>query len=173
MLAHAGLSVNTVKLVDVDMDLTQALMSGQVDAAAGMMRNVEPVQMAQMGVRTRLFLPEAFGVPPYSELIVIGNRKINPDTVRRFNYALQEGVNDLYQHPVQDWQLISQDYGPSLAPTVQAARTNQAIWMQTLPYFARNVTAFNPMQVQQFIDFMAQQGALPRAMPWRTLLLKL
>ena len=161
ILRAAGLSVHDVKIVDVNMGLTQALLSHRVDAVVGMMRNVEPVQMAMMGVKTHSFYPEQFGVPSYDELIIVANKqKLNPSVVKAFNIALQEGVDDVRQHPDTDWHLVSKAYSSVLAANSDMARVNHAIWQATISYFAHDVTHFDVAKYQTFMQYMVKTGQL-------------
>ena len=70
------MSLSDVTLINVQMNLDQALLSGRVKAVSGVMRNVEPVQLAMIGHPTRCFKPEDYGMPTYDELILISNRKV-------------------------------------------------------------------------------------------------
>lgn len=166
ILRSAGLTAQDVDIVNVNMGLTQALLSHQVDAVVGMMRNVEPVQMSMMGVKTYSFYPEQFGVPSYDELIIVANKHyLNPQTVKAFNLALQEGVDDLRQHPDADWHLVSKAYASVLAANQDMARVNHAIWQATIHYFAHDVTAFDATKYQHFMQFMVKTGQLKRPVP--------
>ena len=58
MLGSAGLSLDDVKLVNVNFALVQPLLGGQVDAVVGAYRNVELLEMRLAGHPGRAFLPE-------------------------------------------------------------------------------------------------------------------
>ena len=49
MLEKHGLSLNDVELIQIHYNLTQALLSGKVDAVTGMMRNFEMAQLQMAG----------------------------------------------------------------------------------------------------------------------------
>ena len=137
MLHSVGLSLHDVTLINVQMNLNQALLSHRVAAVMDMMRNVEPVQLRLSGIHTTLFLPEHYGVKPYAELIVVANRKhLHPKTIKAFNQAMQQGACYVKQHPLKSWQIARQAYPSQLAPTPESAKANRAIWLATVGYFS-------------------------------------
>ena len=168
ILKSAGLTMHDVNVVNVNMGLTQALLSRRVDAVVGTMRNVEPVQLHMMGVKTFSFYPEQYGVPPYDELIIVANKhRLQPKIVKAFNAALQQGVDDLRRHPHTDWYLVSKAYASILAANSNMARVNYAIWQATVPYFTHDVTGFDIVKYQRFKGFMVKSGLLKKSVPCR------
>jgi putative hydroxymethylpyrimidine transport system substrate-binding protein len=164
MLSYNHMPLDSLKQVNIQMDLIQALISHKVTAVDGMMRNVEPVQMAEMGYATRAFYPEENGVPNYDELVFIANKnKVNHNEINRFNAALTEAVAYLKAHPQQSWKQVSQAYKDQLAPNVQMAKANQAIWMASIQYFSDNPNSLDPKQYQDFVNFMLKNGLLKQA----------
>ncbi len=161
MFAYHGLRVSDLTLVNVNTNLIQALLSKKIDAVSGMMRNVEPIQLAQMGYNTHLFLPEQNGVPDYDELILVVNKKnVNQPWVKPFVAALQQAVDYIHAHPQQSWQLAAKGYSDALAPAMQMARDNHAIWNATLPYLDLHPGALDVASYQRFEEFMLKQGLL-------------
>ena len=71
MLETHGVKLSQITFIQVNMNLIQALLSHRVAAVTGMSRNVEPVQLAMMGIKNRLFLPQNNGVPNYSEYVIV------------------------------------------------------------------------------------------------------
>jgi putative hydroxymethylpyrimidine transport system substrate-binding protein len=71
MLSQAGLTMNDVKLVNVNFSLSPSLLSGKVDAVIGAFRNFELNQMALENRPGRAFYVEEHGIPSYDELILI------------------------------------------------------------------------------------------------------
>ena len=70
MLEKNGLTLNDVKLVNVNFSLSPALISGKVDAVIGAYRNFELNQLDILKRPGRAFYVEEEGVPAYDELIV-------------------------------------------------------------------------------------------------------
>ena len=118
MLRHNELSLKNVKLVNVHYALSQALLAGKIDAVTDMMRNFELIQLQLMGHPAQAFYPEKNGVPPYSELILVTNKKLaNNKRIRAFLSALQQGVKYLKQHPQTTWKEFAKDH-PELNNTL-------------------------------------------------------
>lgn len=166
MLLKAGVDPSSINMVNVNMDLTQALLSKRIDAATDLMRNVEPVELAAMGAPTRLFLPEKYGVPPYDELIFIVNKnQVKNPMLPKFLAALREAVTRLQAKPEESWQLVSKTYHSELAATAAMAATNHKIWLATVPYFAAQPDKLNAARYQIFTAYLYKQGLIKNNLP--------
>ncbi len=143
VLKSAGLSLKDVKIINVNYNLTQALMTHRVDAITGIMRNFEVIQMELAGFPVRVFYPENYGVPAYPELIYvanINNFKTHQDKFSKFLEATKQGEDYLQKHPKESWKLFAINH-PELHNEL-----NKRAWFVTLPYFAKNPknTTINP-----------------------------
>jgi putative hydroxymethylpyrimidine transport system substrate-binding protein len=160
MLAQNGVAFNEVEPINVHYDLTQALLSGKVDAVTGMMRNFEVTQMELAGHPARSFFPEQNGLPVYSELIFIAQKKSVADNrIARFLTAVNEGLKYLRQHPESTWQAFAKAY-PELNNEL-----NHRAWISTLPYFAENTMAFDAKNFLRFAVFLQQNGVIKSVQP--------
>lgn len=168
MLKNAGVDTQTITFIAVGMNLSQALLSHQVDAVYGMSRNVEPVQLAILGIKTRLFYPENYGIPSYSELVFAVNKNTaDPSEIKAFMSALSKSVLDLQAHPEEDWKLVSEsnEFHNQLAETPEIAKENHAIWLKTIPYFTAYPTMQNIKLYNQYIRFAEQEKLLNQEIP--------
>lgn len=155
MLEKNGLTLKDVEHINVQFDLTQALLSKKIDAATGMMRNVEPIQMKLAGHPARLFFPEEQGVPTYSELIFIANTKnMHDKKILRFLQAVKKGTHYLKTQPNESWKLFIKHH-PELNDEL-----NHQIWLATIPYFVDEPAQFNSQAWENFIKFMHQDKTL-------------
>jgi putative hydroxymethylpyrimidine transport system substrate-binding protein len=160
MLAAHDLTIKDVKLTNVNYDLTQALLTGRVDAVTGVFRNFELIQMQLAGFHAQAFYPEDNGVPPYDELILVANRtELNDPRLPRFIKALTQGEDYLQQHPQQSWQIFAKNH-PELNNEL-----NRQAWFMTLPDFAQNPGVMDPKKYDQFAQFMLKQGLITRVFP--------
>ncbi|GAG97477.1 unnamed protein product, partial [marine sediment metagenome] len=108
--------------------LSQALLTGKVDAVSSIMRNFEPLEVRLAGRPVRVFYVEEHGMPLYNELILVTNQKQKDDPrIRQFLQALQWGVVYLLNHPAQCWQTFAKNH-PELNNEL-----NRRIWFATLP----------------------------------------
>ncbi|MCD6056465.1 MAG: putative thiamine biosynthesis protein [Gammaproteobacteria bacterium] len=131
VLSNAGLTLTDVQWINVHYGLTQALLSGNIDAAVGMMRNVEPVELELSGHQVRVFYPEDYGVPAYDELVYIANKnKANDPRLSSFLRAVQSATAYLKKHPQLMWEAFAKAY-----PENNNA-FNEKSWTETIPYFA-------------------------------------
>lgn len=159
MLAKDKITLNDVKLIDVNYDLTQALMTGKVDAVTGIMRNFEIIQMRLAGFHPKAFYPENYGMPAYDELIIVANNKeLSDPRLPKFLIALKEGEDYLQQHPQQSWEIFAKNH-PELNNEL-----NKEAWFATLPLFAKNPAALDVKRYQTFAKFMLAQGLISKTL---------
>lgn len=163
MLAKAHLSIPDIHLINVNYNLMQALLSHRVDAAIGLMRNVELVQLHRMGLQPLVFYPEENGIPAYEELILVVNKsQLNDQRLPAFLHALQQGHDYLQAYPEQSWELFAQNH-----PELNNA-FNREVWFKTLPYFAKYPAHMNQKRYQKFARFMEEQKLIKQALPVST-----
>ncbi len=164
MLDYNGVKLSEVNLVNIQMNLSQALLSKRVNATYGMMRNVEPIQLAQQGVDTRLFYPEDNGVPMYSELL-FAVRKTHTEDRKILNFlkSVKQGVDYINKNPEKSWKIIAVKYRESLAMTPKMESINYDIWKATIIYFAANPEVFNKKQFNSFAKFLCKKGTISKS----------
>ncbi len=155
-----GLKQSDVKLINLQMNLIQPLLTGRVAAVYGMMRNVEPVQMELMGKKVRCFYPEDNGIPQYSELILISSKKCPSNLIDKFNSALKKAVEYLKAHPEKSWEEVSNSkkFHEFLAPTIELSKVNQAVWNATYKYFDNDPGNVNKKEVLMYAEFLSKNG---------------
>ena len=164
MLARAGLTLDDVKLVNVNFSLSPALFTGQADATIGAFRNFELNQMDIEKRPGRAFLVEEHGVPSYDELILVaGSKNLADPRLRRFVDALEEGVQYLVNHPDESWRLFVSHGRENLDDEL-----NRRAWRDTLPRFALRPGALDRNRYQRFARFLEQEKIVGTAPPLDT-----
>lgn len=160
MLEKHHLSLKDVTLIHMHYDLTQALLSQKIDAATGMMRNFELIQMELLLHPARAFFPEQHGMPTYSELILVAhNTKVNESKYLHFLMALQKGITYLQAHPDESWKAFSKNH-PELNDDL-----NQRAWNMTVPYFVKDPATFDKDNWLNLARFMQKEGLIKRIQP--------
>ncbi len=160
MLASVGLKPSDVSVTEVNFQLEQALMSHQVDAIIGGMRNYELIDLDQRGFKARAFYPEEHGVPLYDELVVLARNDERSDPrIPRFLAALQEGTVALLNHPDEMWQAFVKEH-PDLD-----TRLNHAAWSASLPRQDPQPALLDAERYAAFERFMVAQGTLKAPLP--------
>lgn len=149
MLKQRAISLNQVATINVHYDLVQALLSGKVDAAIGMMRNLELIQLQMLKKPGRAFYPEDYGVPSYSELVFIARQNQKKGIYSHFFIALDQAREYLVRQPEQSWQQFI-GYHPELNTPL-----NKAVWMNTVHDFATKTGAINKLQAHQLSAFLS------------------
>ncbi len=157
MLESQGLSLDAVKLVNVNFSLSPSLFSKSTDAVIGAFRNFELNQMDIEGRPGRAFYVEEYGIPSYDELILVTHRGyIKEAKLRKFIDALEEGVQFLVNHPDESWELFvrgRKDLDNQL---------NRLAWRDTLPRFALRPGALDRARYQRFAKFLKKQGLIKK-----------
>jgi putative hydroxymethylpyrimidine transport system substrate-binding protein len=160
MLARHDLTLDDVKLVNVNFSLSPSLLSGQVDAVIGAYRNFELNQLAIEGHKGRAFYVEEEGVPPYDELILIANSgRLDDPRLAKALRAIERGVQYLINHPKEAWTLFA-GHKPGLDDEL-----NRRAWRDTLPRFALRPAALDRGRYARFAQFLIEQGVIKTSPP--------
>ena len=160
MLRSVGVSIAAVTVVRVNFNMVTALLSRRLDAAIGAYRNTEVLEVAQMGRKPIVFLPEEHGVPLYDELIVLARREMRGDArLPRFVVALQAGTAALLKDPEGMWKAFA------AAHAELDTELNHACWQATLPAIARDPGRLDAQRYRDFQTFALAQGIISAAMP--------
>ncbi len=160
ILGSVGLSAKDVTLVNVNYNLVTALASGQVEAAIDGYRNVELVQLEQLGKPGIAFYPEEHGVPPHDELIYETRKALQNDPrLPRFLAAVEEATIFLTNHPDEAMALLVKAQ-PDLNDDL-----NRKMFALTVPRFALRPAALDAGRYERFAAFMAKHGILKSVPP--------
>lgn len=160
MFAPHGMTLDDVKLVNVNFSLSPALLSGQVDAVIGAFRNFELNQLAIEGHTGRAFYVEEEGVPPYDELILVANTGTLADPrLGKLLHGLERAVQFMVNHPDAAWALFA-GYRNGLDDEL-----NKRAWRDTLPRFALRPAALDRGRYERFAAFLLAQGVINTAPP--------
>ncbi len=155
MLKYHGLSADELTLINLRYNLTQALLSGKVDAVNGVMRNFELIQLQQAGIQGLAFYPEEQGMPSYDELVIVAKQqRLNDPRLAAFVRALEQGVEYLINHPEETWLQFSR-----LHPELNNDLNKQA-WFATLPRFALRPAALDRGRYIKLAACLQQQGLI-------------
>ena len=161
MLKSQGVDVNSVKLVNLNMDAVSALLTHKIDGALTIFRNYELLDLQDKGAKPVSFKPEDYGVPAYDELIILANSNTatNDPRIPAFLRGLDAGIAWLRAHPQQAWQAFIKRY-----PELDTPLNHQA-WQATLPYFATHSAEFNQARYQAFGEYMKANGLITTVAP--------
>ena len=159
MLQHNGLTLQDVQTVNVRFSLLQALISKNIGAMTGAMRNVEPILLEMSGKKGHLFYPEDNGFPPYDELIFITHTKhCNDPRLPHFFKALKKAVVYLRAHPQESWAKFQKKYP-------EKGEMSHRTWFVSLPYFSDDPAAVDTKKYNNLMLFLYQKGFLSRSIP--------
>lgn len=160
LLERAGLTLKDVTLVNVNFNLSTALMSGQVDAVVGGFRNFELNQLAIEKRKGKAFLPEENGVPGYDELILVAQRdKLDVGKVKRVLAALKEATAWIKANPDEAWSVFVKS-GKELDNEL-----NRRAWRDTVPLLASDPADLDTARYVGFSAFLRQKGVLKQPVP--------
>ncbi|HAT1609185.1 TPA: ABC transporter substrate-binding protein [Raoultella planticola] len=160
MAQHAHIDPQSIKLINVNFQLTSALLAGQVDAVIGGYRNIEALELKLQGKAPQVMNVEDFGVPAYDELVIVANRdEIHAAKIKKFLVALQEGVAWLRAHPQETWQAFAAAH-----PELNTELNRQA-WQQTAPLFADNPAALDKARYETYEQFLYNNKLVKKITP--------
>ncbi|WP_217548474.1 ABC transporter substrate-binding protein [Pantoea sp. GbtcB22] len=161
MLKAQGVDADSVKLINLNMDGTSALLTHKIDGAMTIFRNYELLDLKDKGAQPTVFKPEDYGVPAYDELIILANQKTAAQDKRipAFLRGLDAGVAWLRAHPQEAWQSFIEKYPELNTPL------NHEAWQATLPYFAQHSAAFDRARYQAFGEYMKGNGVIKAVAP--------
>ena len=161
VLSRHGLSMDDVKLVNVNWSLSPSLITGKVDAVIGGYRNFELNQMEIAGYPGRAFYLEEEGVPAYDELIVVAHRdRLDDSRFKPFIAAVERGVQYMINHPDKAWELFISGQRKELDDEL-----NRRAWADTLPRFALRPAALDVGRYRRFAEMLAAQGLIGEPPP--------
>ena len=159
MLHTQGLTLDHIKLVNVNFSLSPSLFTGATDAVIGAFRNFELNQMAIEGRPGLGFFVEEHGIPAYDELILVAHHdNLKEPKLRKFIDAMEAGVRFLVNHPEESWKLFvhgRKDLDNKL---------NRMAWEDTLPCFALRPGALDHTRYERFSKFLKTQGLISKTL---------
>ena len=160
MAQHAKIDPKSIKLINVNFQLTSALLAGQVDAVIGGYRNIEALELQLQGKDPQVMNVEDYGVPAYDELVIVANRDdVNAPKIRTFLKALQKGVAYLRAHPQETWQAFAAAH-----PELNTELNKQA-WLKTLPLFASDPAALDKPRYEAYEQFLYNNKLVKKVTP--------
>ncbi|MFN0264590.1 ABC transporter substrate-binding protein [Tepidamorphus sp. 3E244] len=160
MLSQENLTLDDVKLVNVNFALSPALIAGKVDVVIGAFRNFELTQLDIEGKTGLAFYPEEHGVPVYDELIFVAHKdRTGDEKLLRFMRAIEKATIWMTNHPDEGWELFKAAH-PDLDNAL-----NQRAWVDTMPRFAKRPFALDVGRYERFGEFMKEQGLIKETVP--------
>jgi ABC-type nitrate/sulfonate/bicarbonate transport system substrate-binding protein len=117
-------------------DSPTALLTGAVDVIAGVYWNIEPAQLNSVGIKTRCFSIEEFGVPAYDELVFLTTKELiedRPHLSMKFRRALQNCLNWCREHPQEAFEIYASQLPNKSSRTLEWERS---AWKATFPLLA-------------------------------------
>ena len=160
MLAHNGLKLSDITLVNVNWSLSPSLMSKQVDAVIGAFRNFELNQMDIEGVPGQCFYPEQEGLPAYDELIYVAHAKsMDKEKIQRFLAATEKATQFIVNNPKKSWEIFSHT-----SKELQD-KLNAKAWVDTLPRFAMRPAALDAGRYRRFEAFLHEAKLIKEIKP--------
>ena len=160
MAQNAHIDPKSISLINVNFQLTSALLAGQVDAVIGGYRNIEALELKLQGKAPQVMNVEDFGVPAYDELVIVANRdQVHAAKIKKFLVALQQGVSYLRAHPQKTWQTFAAAH-----PELNTELNKQA-WIQTVPLFADHPAALDKSRYEAYEQFLYNNKLLKKITP--------
>lgn len=160
MLRKAGVDVQDVTVSRKSNNLTQALLTHEIEAISGIMRNREIPILESLHQHVTMYFPEDYGIPAYNELVFVSHTSQKHDTrFPRFLAAIKKAVRYIDEHPEFAWREFTRAYPEVKNPI------NHTTWFATLPYFAENPEEVDASEWRQFAKFMQEEKLIKTLQP--------
>lgn len=160
MLKSQGLTLADVTPVNVNFQLSGALLAEQVDAVIGGYRNIEALELQLQGKDPVVFNIEDYGIPAYDELIIVANKdEIDQPKIAKFLAALKKGHDYLLAHPQETWKVFAAEH-----PELNTELNRQA-WLKTLPLFASDPAYLDTARYQAYEQFLFDNKLIKHITP--------
>lgn len=161
MLETDGARLDDVALVDVDFALVPALVAGRVDAVMGAYWTHETILAEREGHPVNLMRVEAWGVPPYYELVLAASERTvadDPATIRAFLGAAQQGYAEAAADPTAALAALAAA-SPELDRAVEAEGLAllAPVWTEGVPAFGTQ----SPERWRSYAAWMTGRGLIP------------
>jgi putative hydroxymethylpyrimidine transport system substrate-binding protein len=128
-LAHAGVSADSVREVNVGFNLVPAMLSGKVDATLGGFWNYEAIQLRLLHKHPVVIPVDRAGVPTYDELVLVvreDEAHTRGQDLRAFLQALTRGTHEVRANPATAASLLVKA-NPSLEVKLQRESIEQTL----------------------------------------------
>ncbi len=109
ILTHDGADYDAVKQVTIGFAAVSRLLTKRVDAVPAFW-NAEGVALKQNGMDVREFRVDAYGAPPYPEVVLITSRRTldqHADRLRATLKAIDDGLKDTLADPQKASEVIA------------------------------------------------------------------
>ena len=161
ILATNGVSINDVKLVNVNWALSTSLISGKVDAVIGAYRNFEKHQLNIEGYEATLFYPEQHGVPTFDELVMITHSdNAKSEKTKNMVRAIEKATRYIKNYPQQSWEVFK-----SFNPDTLDTELNKRAWADTIRRFQSAPGALDYDRHLNMAKFLEQKKLVNTPIP--------
>ncbi|MEE8396825.1 MAG: ABC transporter substrate-binding protein [bacterium] len=161
VMEHAGVGKGDYETINVNFNLTSALLSGQVDAVIGAFWNYELAELELEKVPGGYFRLTDYGIPDYYELILIANDAFmarNSKTAAKLARAVQQAIAFCRAQPERALAIYFK-----ANPEVRKELDRRAFAL-TLPMFATTQQQ-KPDKWSKFVQFIHRRGLIKRLIP--------
>ncbi|PIC77071.1 ABC transporter substrate-binding protein [Sporosarcina sp. P19] len=126
MVTNDGGDYDKVNMIDVGFELESSLVSKRADAVTGTFINHEVPVMESKGFKTRYFNPVDYGVPNYSEIVLLTSDDTwdkEQDAIQAFWRAAQKGYEFMVEQPEEALDLLLSNQDQANFPLDKAIET--------------------------------------------------
>ncbi len=161
MLEADGASLADIDLVNVDFNLLPSLLSERVAAVMGAYWTHETIVAERMGYPVSLLRVEEWGVPSYSELVLVASEQSvseRADTIKAFLGAVQLGYGEAAADQAAAVDALVAEFPETDRSVEEAGIALLAeLWAGAAPSFGAQTAA----QWTSFAAWMVERGLLP------------
>ncbi|AWR87108.1 ABC transporter substrate-binding protein [Meiothermus taiwanensis] len=166
ILRAAGLKESEVKILQIGFTQAEAVVSGRVDVAMGFINN-EPVFLREKGVKLNVIPAGPYNRSPGNGVITTDRVLENPERVRRFLAASQEGLALTLREPMRAFE-AARRFVPNLGQERMAV-LQASIRLYESPYTRQHGLGFsNPQAWVSSLNLLKSTGRIQTDLPAST-----
>ena len=165
MVENDGGDPSKVELVDVGFDLGASIVAEKVDAVIGAFINHEVPVLKQKGYDTRNFNPVDYGVPAYSEVVLVTSDETlenQKEEIDAFWRAAVKGYEFMKANPEEALQILLTNQDEANFPLVpEVEKESLSILMSMMEADQEPFGSQTTESWQEVTDWLKQSGLVP------------
>ncbi len=126
IVTHDGGDYDKIQMIDVGFELESSIVSERVDAVTGTFINHEVPVLESKGFKTRQFNPVEYGVPNYSEIVLVTSDDTwnkDQEAIQAFWRAAKKGFEFMKENPEEALDILLRNQDKANFPLKKAIET--------------------------------------------------
>lgn len=144
------------KVKNVSSDLISPMLLKKIDFLYGAFYNIEEFIFSSLGMPTRCFLSDTYGMPTGPQLLICAKKHTKatePEIIQAFQKALQKSIDFCKKHPEEAFKIYTQ----ATIDIPKKLSIEHLQWEKTLPLFAQSQNPLEDSLVTSLVHAITQR----------------